>query len=126
LWFIDEMHHTFSKVHLHLNNFVTIHEQDHEESYAVIRGIFQHKGNNKKYYVFVVVDWFENTEREHPLLKCPLYHLQTRNQWRRIFVIDNVQKVYFIHDCNSEGCRDRHHDDINRNWIKNSFYFTAI
>jgi hypothetical protein len=53
---------------LHLNDFVTIHEQDHEESYAVIRGIFQHKGNNKKYYVFVVVDWFENTEREHPLL----------------------------------------------------------
>ena len=42
------------------------------------------------------------------------------------YVIDNVQKVHFIHDCNSEGCRDRHHDDINRNWIKNSFYFTAI
>lgn len=126
---IEEKNGTFSKVHLHLNDFVTIHEQDHEESYAVIRGIFQHKGNNKKYYVFVVVDWFENTEREHPLLKCPLYRLQTRNQWRRIFpisVIDNVQKVHFIHDCNSEGCRDRHHDDINRNWIKNSFYFTAI
>ena len=93
------------------------------------REVFQYKGNNKKYYVFVVVDWFENTECEHPLLKCPLYRLQTRNQWRRIFpisIIDNVQKVHFIHDCNSKGCQDRHHDDINRNWIKNSFYFTAI
>ena len=92
---IEEKNGTFSKVHLHFNDFVTIYEQDHEESYAVIRGIFQHKGNNKKYYVFVVVDWFENTEREHPLLKCPLYRLQIRNQWRRIFpisVIDNVQK----------------------------------
>jgi len=62
-------------------------------------------------------------------LASPTTQAKKRNQWRHIFqisVIDNMQKVHFIHDCNSEGCRDRHHDDINRNWIKNSFYFTAI
>ena len=126
---IEELNGTFSKVNFHLNDFITIDDEDFNKSYAVIRGIFKHKGNDEKYYAFIVVNWFEDTNQEYSILSCPLYRLQTRNQWRRIFpisIIDNVQKVHFIHDCNSEGCRDRHHDDINRNWIKNSFYFTAI
>ena len=76
------------------------------------------------------MNWFEDTGIEHSLLKCPLYHLQaTGNKWRRIFpitVIDNVQKVHFIHNCNSGGCQGSDHDTTNRIWIKNSFYFTAI
>jgi hypothetical protein len=104
-----------SKVYLHLNDFVTIQEDEYEESYAIIRGIILHKGNDKNNYVFVVVDWFENTNQEHLLLKCPFYTLQTKN-WRRVFPInsiDNVQKVHFI-------------KQKNRKWIKNNFYFTAI
>ena len=127
---IEEKNSVLSKVHLHLGDFVTIYEEDHEESYAIIKGIFRHKGNNDKYYAFIVVDWFEDTGIEHSLLKCPLYRLQaTGNKWRRIFpitVIDNVQKVHFIHNCNSGGCQGSDHDTTNRIWIKNSFYFTAI
>ncbi|CAB4405839.1 unnamed protein product [Rhizophagus irregularis] len=104
--------------------------EDHEESYAIIKGIFQHKGNNNKYYAFIVVDWFEDIMVEHSVLKCPLYRLQaTGDKWRRIFpitVIDNVQKVHFIHNCNSERCQLPNHDTTNRIWIKNNFYFTAI
>jgi hypothetical protein len=37
---IEEKNGTFSRVHLHLNDFVTIHDQDHEKSYAIIKGIF--------------------------------------------------------------------------------------
>ncbi|GET52594.1 hypothetical protein GLOIN_2v1790940 [Rhizophagus irregularis DAOM 181602=DAOM 197198] len=127
---IEEKNGILSKVHLHLGDFITIYEEDHEESYAIIKGIFQHKGNNNKYYAFIVVDWFEDTMVEHSVLKCPLYRLQaTGDKWRRIFpitVIDNVQKVHFIHNCNSERCQLPNHDTTNRIWIKNNFYFTAI
>ncbi|GET56405.1 hypothetical protein GLOIN_2v1790940 [Rhizophagus irregularis DAOM 181602=DAOM 197198] len=127
---IEEKNGILSKVHLHLSDFITIYEEDHEESYAIIKGIFQHKGNNNKYYAFIVVDWFEDTMVEHSVLKCPLYRLQaTGDKWRRIFpitVIDNVQKVHFIHNCNSERCQLPNHDTTNRIWIKNNFYFTAI
>ncbi|GET55076.1 hypothetical protein GLOIN_2v1790940 [Rhizophagus irregularis DAOM 181602=DAOM 197198] len=129
-YMIEEENGILSKVHLHLDDFITIYEEDHEESYAIIKGIFQHKGNNNKYYAFIVVDWFEDTMVEHSVLKCPLYRLQaTGDKWRRIFpitVIDNVQKVHFIHNCNSERCQLPNHDTTNRIWIKNNFYFTAI
>ena len=82
-----------SKVYLHLGDFITIYEENHEESYAVIKGIFRHKSNNDKYYAFIVVDWFEDTGAEHSVLKYPLYRLQViGNKWRCIFpitVIDN-------------------------------------
>ncbi len=112
---IKENNGNHSKVYLHLNDFVTIQEEVYKESYAIVKGIFRHKGNDENNYAFVVVDWFKNTEQEHLLLKCPFYHLQTKN-WRRIFPINllySVQKVYFIHYDNTR-------------WIKNDFYFTAI
>ncbi|CAB4374191.1 unnamed protein product [Rhizophagus irregularis] len=129
-YMIEEENGILSKVHLHLDDFITIYEEDHEESYAIIKAIFQHKGNNNKYYAFIVVDWFEDIMVEHSVLKCLLYRLQaTGDKWRRIFpitVIDNVQKVHFIHNCNSERCQLPNHDTTNRIWIKNNFYFTAI
>jgi len=112
---IEENSGNHSKVYLHLNDFVTIQEEVYKESYAIVKGIFRHKGNDENNYAFVIVDWFENTEQEHSLLKCPFYHLQTKN-WRRIFPINllySVQKVHFIHYDNTR-------------WIKNDFYFTAI
>ena len=103
------------KVYLHINDFVIIQEEKYKESYAIIKGIFQHKGNNKNNYAFIIVDWFENTEKVHSILKCPYYNLQTK-KWRRIFPIHlvySIQKVHFIR-----------YDD--KRWIKNNFYFTAI
>jgi hypothetical protein len=112
---IKEDNGNFSKVYLHLNDFITIQEEKYKESYAIVKGIFRHKGNDENNYAFIVVDWFENIGQEHLILKCPIYHLQTK-KWRRIFpisVIDNVQKIHFIR-----------YDD--KKWIKNNFYFTVI
>ena len=126
---IEELNGTFSKVNLYLNDFITIDDEDFNKSYAVIRGIFKHKGNDEKYYAFIVVDWFEDTNQEHSILSCPLYCLRTieDQRWRSIFpisVIDSVQKVHFVHNCNLE-CHD-HYNSINRIWVKNNYYFTAI
>src|ERR1043166_1710212 len=78
-YIIIEENDNHSKVYLHLNDFVTIQEEEYNESYVIVKGIFKHKGNDENNYAFVVVDWFENTEREYLLLKCPFYSLQTRN-----------------------------------------------
>lgn len=114
-YIIEEKNGTFLKVHLHIDDFVTIQEEEYKESYAIIKGILKHKYNNEKYYAFVVVDWFEYSGQDSPLLKCPIYSLQTE-KWRRIFpitILENVQKVHFIRYNNEK-------------WIKNDFYFTAI
>ena len=55
---IEEESGILSKVYLHVGDFITIYEEDHEESYAFIKGIFKHKGNNGKYYSFIIIDWF--------------------------------------------------------------------
>lgn len=109
----------FSKVHLHVGDFVTIQEENHDECYAIIKGIFKYKANNNKFYAFIIIDWFEEIKRVHHVLKCPLYRIQATYDtcWRRIFpisVVDRVQKVHFIYDATNE-C-----------WIKNNFFFTAI
>ncbi|PKY45390.1 hypothetical protein RhiirA4_459953 [Rhizophagus irregularis] len=58
IYMIEEENGILSKVHLHLNDFITIYEENHEESYAIIK------------------DWFEDTMVKHSVLKCPLYRLQ--------------------------------------------------
>ncbi|CAB4378007.1 unnamed protein product [Rhizophagus irregularis] len=116
---IEERDGIFSKVHLHIGDVVTIHEENNGECYAIIKGIFKYKGNDDKYYAFITIDWFDNTDKIHDVLKCPLYRIQSTldMRWRRIFpisIIDRIQKVHFIYDTKSEL------------WIKNSYYFTAI
>ena len=126
----EELNGASSKVSLHVNDFITIDEEDFNESYAAIRGFFKHKGNDDKYYAFIVVDWFEDINQEHPILGCPLYCLRTieDQRWRSVFPISSinnlVQKIHFVHNCNIE-CRD-HYKSRNRVWIKNNYYFTAI
>ncbi|GES94535.1 hypothetical protein GLOIN_2v1487024 [Rhizophagus clarus] len=93
----------FSKVHLHIGDVITIHEEDSSECYAIIKGIFKYKGNDDKYYAFITIDWFDNINRIHNVLKYPLFHIQTSQdiRWRRIFpisIIDHVQKVHFVYD----------------------------
>ncbi|GES91467.1 hypothetical protein GLOIN_2v1790940 [Rhizophagus clarus] len=116
---MEESDGVFSKVHLHIGDVVTIHEEDSSECYAIIKGIFKYKGNDDKYYAFITIDWFDNINRIHNVLKCPLFRIQTSQdiRWRRIFpisIIDHVQKVHFVYDTKIDL------------WIKNNYYFTAI
>ncbi|GET51727.1 hypothetical protein GLOIN_2v1790377 [Rhizophagus irregularis DAOM 181602=DAOM 197198] len=79
---IEESDGIFSKVHLHIGDIVTIHKENNGECYAIIKGIFKYKGNNGKYYVFITIDWFDDTNRIHNVLKCPLYHIQSIQDMR--------------------------------------------
>ncbi|POG74932.1 hypothetical protein GLOIN_2v1475793 [Rhizophagus irregularis DAOM 181602=DAOM 197198] len=106
------------KVCLQLGDILTIQEEECE-SYAKLQSIFQHKGNDDKFYVFIVVAWFEYVNQNHTILECPIYRLNDR-QWRRVFpitVIDKAHKAHFIR---------RSVDTDDGYWYKNQFYFTAI
>jgi len=118
-YIIEKSDGIFSKVYLHIGDIVTIHEENEDECYAIIKGIFKYKGNDEKYYAFITIDWFDDTNKIHNVLKCPLYRIQSIHdmRWRRIFpisIIDQVQKVHFVHDMKSDL------------WIKNNYYFMAI
>src|ERR1051325_4114071 len=121
----------FSNWYLTEDKFLNEESEDFDEAYTIIRGCFRHKANNEKYYAFVVVDWFEDINKNHPILGCPFYHLRTieSQRWRSIFpisAIDNLaQKVHFVHNCTNLECQD-HYNSRNRIWIKNNYYFTAI
>ncbi|GES88254.1 hypothetical protein GLOIN_2v1487024 [Rhizophagus clarus] len=80
---MEESDGVFSKVHLHIGDVVTIHEEDSGECYAIIKGIFKYKGN--EYYAFITIDWFDNINRIHNVLKCPLFRIQTSQdiRWRK-------------------------------------------
>ena len=76
---IDENNGNLSKVYLHLNDFVTIQEEEYKESYAIIKGIFRYKGND------------ENEESE-PSEESPFpvqWNLTVRD--RRMFQSENQQ-----------------------------------
>ncbi|GES74296.1 hypothetical protein GLOIN_2v1790377 [Rhizophagus clarus] len=62
---MEESDGVFSKVHLHIGDVITIHEEDSGECYAIIKGIFKYKGNDDKYYAFITIDWFDNINRIH-------------------------------------------------------------
>ena len=86
------------KVCLQLGDIVTIQDNEYDESYAILRSIFRHKGNNNKFYIFIIVTWFEYINQNHTILECPIYRLNDR-QWRRVFpitVVDKAHKAYFI------------------------------
>ncbi|CAB5300542.1 unnamed protein product [Rhizophagus irregularis] len=74
---IEERDGIFSKEHLHIDDVVTIHKENNSECYAIIKGIFKYKGNDDKYYAFITIDWFDNTDKIHDVLKCPLYRIQS-------------------------------------------------
>ena len=106
---------------LQLGDIVTIQEEEYDESYAILQSIFQHKGNNNRVYIFIIIAWFEYTNQQHSVLECPIYKLDNQQKWRRIFpitVIDKVHKAYFIHNENNTNEENY--------WFKNQFYFTVI
>ncbi|CAG8835971.1 17764_t:CDS:2, partial [Cetraspora pellucida] len=45
------------------------------DGYAMVKGIFKHKNNDSNYYLFVYVNWFEDTSRKHIKVNCPIFVL---------------------------------------------------
>ena len=125
--YIQDTQSTEVPLSLNTNDVVTIQVADYGESYAIIKGILKHKSNDGYYYPFIYVDWFENTQRNHNKLDCPIYSLCHNNTWRKVFplpLVNGIRKIHFVHNCDSR-CRDNNHSE-NNHYLKNSFFFKAI
>ena len=119
----------FVDVRLCVGEVVNVLEEDEtEESYAIIRGIFTYE-RSKKLHAFVIFDWFEKIG-EDTLLKCPKYRLRGPEEanWNRVFplsLIDHNPKVHFVHDCDNT-CSNSKHNLMNRCYLKNMYYYLVI
>ncbi|PKC02865.1 hypothetical protein RhiirA5_424612 [Rhizophagus irregularis] len=125
--YIQDVHNAEVQCHLSIDDVVTIQVADYGESYAVIKGIFKHKSNDGYLYPFIYVDWFEDICKNHNRLECPIFVLRHDDTYCKIFpltVIEKVQKVHFVHDCNSR-CKDNHNLE-NKHYLRNDFFFKVI
>jgi hypothetical protein len=110
---------------LHIGDVVSINIEDGDE-FAIIRAIFCHRKNNLR-FAFVIVDWFEELNRE--ILSCPVYRLRTTNtNWRRVFsisLVNAINVVHFVHNCKEE-CVGGDHNSGNNLYIRNLYFFKAV
>ncbi|KAF0461075.1 hypothetical protein F8M41_000504 [Gigaspora margarita] len=75
-YLVENSCNIIEKYLLYVGNIITIQEEE-EESYAILRAIFRHKGNNGYFYPFIVIDWLEKTNQVYSLLECPIYKIQS-------------------------------------------------
>lgn len=118
------------RLKLHVGDIVELSEESEGIAYAKISSIFRHQANNNHHYAFFLFDWFQATNIIDPILECPLYNIQKPKElrWLRIFpinFIDHISHVHFIHKCGNT-CNIIKHDETNRCYIFNRFYYNAI
>jgi len=114
---------------LHVGEVIDLPEESEGIAYAKIESIFQHQANNGQYYAFFLFSWFQATNTFDSVLECPLYNIQKpeESRWFRIFpinFINHIPHVHFIHNC-TNSCNVEH-DEINRSYILNEFYYNAV
>jgi hypothetical protein len=118
------------RMKLSVGDVVEIEEELEGIAYARIKSIIRHKANNAHFYAFFVFEWFEATNTINIALECPLYKIQKPEdtRWFQIFTIDFIYRVphiHFIHNC-TNTCNTTKHDETNRNYILNRFYYNAV
>jgi hypothetical protein len=117
------------RLKLNVGDIVELEEESEGIAYARIKSIFRHQANNGQYYAFFLFDWFEAMNTINPILECPLYNIQKPgdSRWLQIFPIDFIAcipHVHFIHNC-TNTCNTKH-DEANRSYILNRFYYNAV
>jgi hypothetical protein len=94
---------------LYVGDVVSINMEELIDRYAIIRIIFCHQKNDRR-FAFIVIDWFEDTNQTK--LGCLVYRLRKINNYRKIFsisVVSTVNTVHFVHNCKDE-CIEGNHD----------------
>ncbi|PKY53566.1 hypothetical protein RhiirA4_471875 [Rhizophagus irregularis] len=110
---------------LHIGDVVSIDTDEFGEGLATVQGIFCHRSDQN--FAFIIIDWFESTSLAK--LDCPIYKLQTGRSRRKIFpisVVNAVNRVHFIHNCNDGECIGGNHDFRNKTYIRNMYYFNTV
>jgi hypothetical protein len=63
------------------------------------------------------------------VLGCPVFKIQTRSHWQKVFSINLVNAInteHFVHMCRGEECTGGNHDVSNSLYTRNMFFFKAV
>ena len=117
------------RLRLRVDDIVEIKEESEGIAYAKIESIIRHQANNGHYYAFFLFDWFKATDHIDSVSECRFYHIQKteESRWFRIFPInfvDHMPHAHFVHDC-KRTCNTKH-DENNRSYIQNEFYYNPV
>uniref|UniRef100_U9UVI7 BAH domain-containing protein n=1 Tax=Rhizophagus irregularis (strain DAOM 181602 / DAOM 197198 / MUCL 43194) TaxID=747089 RepID=U9UVI7_RHIID len=117
------------QIKLRVGDVVELCEESEGIAYAKMASIFRHQANNGKYYAFFSFNWFQATNTMDPVLECPFYNIQKpeESRWFQIFpinFINHIPYVHFVHNC-TNLCNVEH-DETNRGYILNKFYYNAV
>ncbi|RHZ89927.1 hypothetical protein Glove_9g378 [Diversispora epigaea] len=91
-----------------LNISEEIEEETTEKlTYAIVRAIISHKGNDTNNYLFFYIKWYnEIPGSENNLLGgCSQFKLCDNEKWDVIFpinIVDQQQRVHFVHNCTTK------------------------
>ena len=118
------------RLKIRVGDIVELNEESEGIAYAKVNSIIRHQANNSQYYAFFLFDWFQATDYIDTVSECLLYDIQKPEelQWYRIFpinFIDHMSYVHFVHNC-INTCSNIGHDETNRSYILNEFYYKAI
>ncbi|PKC54996.1 hypothetical protein RhiirA1_446940 [Rhizophagus irregularis] len=117
------------RLKIHIGDIVELPEESEGIAYAKVKSIFRHQANNGQYYAFFFFDWFQATNIMDSVLECPFYNIQKpeESRWFQIFPITFIDRnpcVFFIHNCGNT-CNTEH-DEENRSYILNRYYYNAV
>ena len=119
---------TINKIKIKSGDAIEIEEFELGPTYAIVRSIISHKGNDDNDYQFFYITWYNQISMDNNLLCCPKFELchENRENWETIFhinIVDQQPKVHFVH-VYSTGCSMGKHDsDI---YYKNKYLFHPV
>ncbi|RHZ84169.1 hypothetical protein Glove_85g23 [Diversispora epigaea] len=94
-----------NKIKIKSGNVIEIEEETTEKlTYAIVKTIISHKGNDTNNYLFFYIKWYnEIPGSENNLLGgCSQFKLCDNEKWDVIFpinIVDQQQRVHFVHNC---------------------------
>ncbi|RHZ81644.1 hypothetical protein Glove_117g403 [Diversispora epigaea] len=121
---------TINRIKIKSGDAIEIEEFEHGSTYAIVKSIISHKGNDNNEYQFFYITWYNQISNENNQLRCCKFELCLENKnkrdWSTIFpinIVDQQPKVHFVHAC-STGCNMKKHDS--NIYYKNKYFFHPV
>jgi hypothetical protein len=121
---------TINKIKIKSGDVIEIEEETTDKpTYAIVRAIISHEGNDTNNYFFFYIKWYNEIpgSENNSLGGCPRFKLDDDEKWDLIFpisIVDRQQMVHFVHDCTT-FCKIDKHDSSNV-FYKNEYFFNPV
>jgi hypothetical protein len=118
-----------NKVKIKSGDAIEIEEETTDQpTYATVKSIISHKGNDTNNYLFFYIKWYDKISgSNNNSLGCPRFKLCDNEKWDLIFpisIVDRQQRVHFVHNCTTV-CKIGKHDSSNI-FYRNNYFFHPV